>query len=374
VTQLKTVLHVTYGLGSDSAVSGRAALDLRGAVAHGRGAIAVTDKASTSLPGVQAYEWSLGERFDRILRKLPYAVFQCASLPLVRVALERAVRRARPDVVVFHESTLAWVVIPVARRVGARSCLVVHALVAGHHAQNVKPYDRLTMAIFRSSNRYALKHSDRVVCVSHHLANVAESAGAPSERIRVVPNPVDVDRFSGGLDEDRDIDVLFVGRLAIEKGIDTLIRAVAPLSGQARVVIAGDGGERPRLESLAAEVGATVTFAGWVRQAELPALVRRAHIQVMPSRSEGHPVVALEALAAGTPVIASRVGGVPETVVDGENGFLVERDDVDGLRKAIKAALSDRERIDKMRASARSAAGRYSPATIAQLADAAYLG
>lgn len=263
--------------------------------------------------------------------------------------------------------------IPLARRLGARSCFVVHALIAAHAAGSVKPYDPCTMAIFKSSNRHALRQSDRVVCVSRYIAGLAESEGARKGDLRVVPNAVDVGRFSEFDDTSRDIDVLFVGRLSVEKGTDTLIRAVAPLSGDARVVVAGEGGDREQLESLASELGASVTFPGWVQKPDLPALVARSHVQVVPSRSEAQGMVALEALAAGTPVIASRVGGLPEAIVEGENGFLVEKDDVDGLRKTIVGALSDRDRIDRVRPTAQRTAARYSPAIIAGSLETAYL-
>jgi glycosyltransferase involved in cell wall biosynthesis len=366
----RTILTVAYGLGGDGAVATRAVADIRGALDRGHIVTAVTNRSSADLPGAAVYEWGA----DRVLWRLPAGLFQAASLPFVWAALERAVRRARPEAIVFHESTLAWAVVPLARRLGARSCFVVHALIAAHRAQNVAPYDPSTMAIFKMSNRYALRHSDRVLCVSRYIAQLAESGGAPTTTIRVVPNPVDVDRFSADGAGPRDIDVLFVGRLNVEKGADVLVRAAALLPSPARVVIAGDGAERPRLEALAADLGVTITILGWVPKAELPALVGRAHIQVVPSRSEALPMVVVEALAAGTPVIASRVGGVPEMIVDGENGVLFEKDDVEGLRNAIAAALADRGRIDGMRPSARETAAQYAPATIARLMDAACLG
>jgi glycosyltransferase involved in cell wall biosynthesis len=161
--------------------------------------------------------------------------------------------------------------------------------------------------------------------------------------------------------------------LSVEKGTDTLIRAVAPLSGDEHVVVAGEGGDREQLESLASELGASVTFPGWVQKPDMPALVGRAHVQVVPSRSEAQGMVALEALAAGTPVIASRVGGLPEAIVEGENYFLVEKDDVEELHEAIGGALSDRERIERMRPAAERTAARYSPDRIAGALEAAYL-
>lgn len=366
----KTELHVSYGLGGDGAVATRAVADIRGAVDQGRTVLAATDRLTVPLEGVPVFQWGI----HRVLRKLPYGLYQCSLLPFIRLALERAVRRVRPDAIVFHESTLAWAVVPLAWRLGARSCFIVHALVAGHRAGNVQPYDPWTMRVFTASNRYALRNSDRVACVSRYTAGLAEAGGAPPENLRVLPNPVDVDRFSARTQAPRDIDVLFVGRLSVEKGVDTLIHAVAPLSRGAHVVIAGDGAERRRLEELASELGARITFLGWVSKADLPDLVRSAHIQIIPSRSEALPMVALEALASGTPVIASRVGGLPEMVVNGENGFLIDPGDVDGLRQALGVALADRARIDAMRPSAYQTAARYSPSSIAKRADAVFLG
>lgn len=369
MTRPRTILHVAYGLGGDGAVATRAVADIRGAVERGHRVIAVTDRCRAELPGAVIHEWGA----QRVLWRLPAGLFQLASLPFIWLALERAVRRSRPDAIVFHESTLAWAVVPLARRLRARSCFVVHALIAAHRAQSVRPYDRSTMVIFRLSNRYALRRSDRVVCVSGYIAQLAEAGGGPAKNLRVVPNAIDVDRFARGAGAGRDIDVLFVGRLSIEKGADLVIRAAGRLPQPARVVIAGEGAERGRLEALAAELGVAVTFAGWVAKADLPALVGRARVQVVPSRSEAQGMAAVEALAAGTPVIASRVGGLPEMIVDGDNGLLFEKDDVQGLADAIAGALSDRGRVDRMGARARETAQLYAPASIGRLTDAAYL-
>src|SRR5205823_3341202 len=124
--------------------------------------------------------------------------------------------------------------------------------------------------------------------------------------------------------------VLAIGRLVHEKGFDILLRAYALARQQAefdlRLVVAGDGPERPRLESLAAELelGAHVEWLGPTPRSAVPARFRDASIVCVPSRQEPFGIVNLEAMAGGVPLIAARVGGVPEIVEDGVNGLLVE--------------------------------------------------
>jgi glycosyltransferase involved in cell wall biosynthesis len=123
------------------------------------------------------------------------------------------------------------------------------------------------------------------------------------------------------------------------KGFDVLVRAVSSLS-DVRVVVVGEGDERSRLERLAAEQGISgrVYMPGWDDnpRARLPGF----DIFALPSRSEGFPLALVEAMFAGLPVVASRVGSVAEAVNDGEAGLLVEPDDVEGLTRAL-ARLRD---------------------------------
>lgn len=123
---------------------------------------------------------------------------------------------------------------------------------------------------------------------------------------------------------------LVLGRLSPEKGVDTVLRA---WNGMGRLVVAGDGPERERLSDLAP---AGVEFIGAVEAATVPGLLADARALLMPSRwYEGSPRVIVEALAAGVPVIASNIGGLPEHVEDGVNGLLVDPGDVAGWASAI---------------------------------------
>ncbi|MGE5762600.1 MAG: glycosyltransferase family 4 protein [Mycobacterium leprae] len=192
---------------------------------------------------------------------------------------------------------------------------------------------------------------DRFLAVSEFSAGTLH---APANRTRVIYGGADPARFRPG-DDTRD-GVLFVGRITPHKGLDRLLAALPP---GARLTVAGTAGHDPRpperdyphlLRRLAA--GHDVRFTGAVPDAELPVLHRRAAVFVLPSVAVtcyGRPVAIsellglamLEAMASGTPVVASRIGGIPEIVRDGETGLLVAPGDVAELRDRIAVLLAN---------------------------------
>ena len=133
-----------------------------------------------------------------------------------------------------------------------------------------------------------------------------------------------------------------VGRLDLMKAHDVLLRAIAQVDG-VRVVILGEGSQREALETLAAELGVSdrVELRGWVDNPRdyLPEF----DVIAMPSRSEGFPLAIVEAMLAARPVVATRVGSVAEAVLDGETGFLVDKDDVVELATALRCLRDDPE-------------------------------
>jgi glycosyltransferase involved in cell wall biosynthesis len=143
--------------------------------------------------------------------------------------------------------------------------------------------------------------------------------------------------------------VLFVGRLVERKGIANLLRAAAGSRLPYRVALVGFGPEEARLRSLAAALGLAdrVEFAGRVSDAELSRRYAEADVFVLPATidargdTEGLGVVLLEALAHGLPVVATRRGGIPDIVIDGETGLLVEDGDAAALARAIERLLAD---------------------------------
>ena len=200
---------------------------------------------------------------------------------------------------------------------------------------------------------------DRFLTVSRFSASVL---GVPAVRTRVVYGGADPQRFAPDAEVAR-AGVLFVGRLTPHKGVDRLLRA---LPDGARLTVAGTGGHDPRpperdytdlLRRLAH--GRDVVFTGAVPEADLPRLHRRAAVFVLPTVqtdcygrsfaiSELLGLSVLEAMASGTPVVASRLDGLPEVVRDGETGFLVAPGDTLELRERLALLLADRALADRM--------------------------
>jgi glycosyltransferase involved in cell wall biosynthesis len=147
------------------------------------------------------------------------------------------------------------------------------------------------------------------------------------------------------------------------KGVRFLIEAAArikPRVPDLKVVIAGDGFERPELEALAQHlgIGADVVFLGWVPNAALPQYYRSAAISVIPSLEEGFGIPAAEAMGCETPVVASDAGGLPEVVEHGVTGLVVPRGDTDALASAMESLLADPARRRRMGVAGRERALR----------------
>lgn len=124
-----------------------------------------------------------------------------------------------------------------------------------------------------------------------------------------------------------------VGRLDLMKAHDILLRVIAKVAG-VRVVILGEGEQRPALEKLAIDLGVSdrIGLLGWVDNPR--AYLHEFDVIALPSRSEGFPLAVVEAMLAARPVVATRVGSVLEAVTDGETGILIDKDDIDGLAAA----------------------------------------
>jgi len=215
-----------------------------------------------------------------------------------------------------------------------------------------------------------LEEETRIVSAADRIvaANVVERAellrdyAAHASRIATIPCGVDTDLFTPGdraearrrLDLDGHPLLLWVGRIAPIKGLDTLLDAVARLSESGQdmrlLVVGGDADERTsghetslrqRIERLG--LGDSVRFLGPQPQGVLPLYYAASDVTVLPSYYESFGMVALEAMACGSPVIASRVGGLVTTVRDGVTGFLVPDGDVEALAERIETLVGDPE-------------------------------
>jgi glycosyltransferase involved in cell wall biosynthesis len=135
-----------------------------------------------------------------------------------------------------------------------------------------------------------------------------------------------------------DVDLVSVARLVPWKGFDQLISVVAKNGWSLRIV--GDGPLRGQLEDRARKVRAKVEFSGHVLQSDVTPIIRRARIFVLNSSYEGLPHIVLEAMAAKVPVVATAVGGTPETIIDGITGLLVPAGDATALEERIALLLA----------------------------------
>ena len=219
----------------------------------------------------------------------------------------------------------------------------------------------LRIAALRLARDVELRRAAHVFCPSDYLRKLAVEWGVPAERVSVLPNPAprvpelrprEELRASFGMNGDT---LAFAGRLGPQKALDVALAAVAAVDGIS-LVVAGEGEERARLEALA---GPRVRFIGAQPRERVLELFRAADASILSSIWENFPHTVVEALAAGTPVIATRVGGVSEVVADGENGLLVPPGDPDALADAVRRFFADDELRARLQARAAESVRAY---------------
>jgi glycosyltransferase involved in cell wall biosynthesis len=195
---------------------------------------------------------------------------------------------------------------------------------------------RMSMRLASRLEARHVRRSDLVVTTSEYAASrIAAEYGAPRGRLRIVPEPIALRRWSAALAAARraqheDIVILCVAHLYPRKQVESLIRALLLLRTPARLRVVGTGPEGESLRRLAAELGLAdrVTFLGHIPFERLAAEYKSSDIFCLPSVQEGFGIVFLEAMAAGLPVVACRAAAIPEVVPDWECGLLVPPRDV----------------------------------------------
>jgi len=283
--------------------------------------------------------WEDEPHFARELHRLsfPFDTIPVALNPgsdpwrVLRVSyrLHSLLRKGSYKVVHTHGYFADICGLPVARILGIDTVSTCHGFISN---------DR-KLITYNLLDKYVLRMCKTVIAVSENLKNELISSGIEASRIKVLPNAVtslyakdELDVRRMGKRRSLDIGpnqfiVGYLGRLSQEKGLIYLVEAISILRNSGvpvKLLVVGDGPERAGLEKIVKdrELDPIVHFAGFQADAEnwLPAF----DILVLPSLTEGTPMALLEAMAAGIPVIATAVGGVPKVVADGVNGLLVE--------------------------------------------------
>ncbi len=236
-----------------------------------------------------------------------------------------------------------------------------HPFVVSVRGTEVIEAPKLT-PIHRWLTRYALSHADTITASGMDLATETTRYAPSGVPVTVVPYGVDLRRFAAEASNTSDHVVIgAVSRLSQENGVRYLIEAFAQLrqkyGGNVSLRIAGDGPERGRLEALVQRLNleSSVELRGWVEDTELPAFLNQLGVFVLPSAWEGFGSAAIEAAAAGLPVVATNVHGMPDAVQNRVTGILVPPSDPGALAEAIGRLVEDAE----LRASLGTAGRKY---------------
>ncbi len=228
--------------------------------------------------------------------------------------------------------------------------------------KNLNPNEKSMLRynfLLRSYEKKLMNRSDALIAVSNYTVDeLTELYGIDEKKIHVIYNGVDVQKFKPrpdrtelrrdfGLEAEKKI-VLFVGRLYHRKGLEILLRSIPPVLQEfsdVKFVISGKGFKEKEesLRNLAKQLDIEdhVTFMGYVPDEKLPNLYSASDIFVLPAIYENFPFAILEAQATGLPVISTKVGGIPEFLVDNENGFLIDAGDSAQLTQRVLALLQD---------------------------------
>ena len=272
-----------------------------------------------------------------------------SAVAYVRAVL-RQLRKGRFDLIYCAHVNLAFVALLVARLTRVPWLLTIYGIEAWQQSP-------------RRLVAFAARGADHLISISEiTLKRFLCFAPYPPERRSLAPNAIQLERY-GERPQDSSLVarwglsgrkvMLTLGRMHPSeryKGFDEVLDILPALARElpeVTYVVAGDGADRPRLMAKAADLGIAdrVVFTGYIDEAEKADLYRLADVYVMPSYGEGFGFVFLEAMACGTPVVASAIDGGREAVLDGELGRIVNPHDPAALRAAILAAFADERRV-----------------------------
>lgn len=284
--------------------------------------------------GLDDPDWDAGDFYGAL--RVP-AIRIPAPRDLDPLLLARLARSLRADVVHTH-------LVHADVYGGAAALLRGTRLVSTKHND-----DPFRAGAFRYVERVLGRAADRVITITEALRRFTiEQVGLPPDKVETIHYGMDDLPAAWGENPPDDVPdgariLLAVSRLTPQKGIDVAIRALPLLPDDTVLVVLGEGPERGELDRVAHELGVQHRVFLLGRVPDVAAWLQRATVLVHPARWEGFGLGVLEAMLAGLPVVASRVSSLPELVVDGETGVLVQPDDPSALALGMARALDQRE-------------------------------
>lgn len=297
----------------------------------------------SKLPSVQ--RWKGYElHHPRFFYLLPKRLFYPLSGKSFRKRVSAYIKRnlAEPDIIQANHLYIdGWGMLDYADRIDVPLIVVSHGMLNQYHEYSSTIQKRL---------RTVLRQADLIASVSRELAKRAESL-VEGVNTEVVPIGADPSRFEGhdrstarkelSIAESKPV-VLFCGQLIRRKGVDVLIKAIQRTDEEFEMVFVTNGGAlEEKVRELDQRTGRDIRVYKEVSDTKLASIFVAADLLVLPSRSEGRPTVIYEAMASETAVLASRTGGVPEQVVHGETGVLLESVDPQELTERLEELIAD---------------------------------
>ena len=287
----------------------------------------------------------LNFRMDGMIEEYPYLPRLPAEIEMLK------------SEIVHGESHLfltTFQAISKAKSLGLPSVVTVHGVLA-YRGFAVNSMQRIYLHTLGSE---VFKRADRVICLTRGDAGEIVKLGCNPEKIRLVPNAIDTERFRPGKKQDDNL-ITWVGRFVPEKGVQYLIEAARIVANEfrdVRFILVGYGPLETKIMKLAFDHGLLnkfVFFTGALDRDEVAKVLGKSRIFVFPSLKEGLPVSVLEAMASGLSVIGSDIEGINDVISDQYNGLLVPSKNPKALASAISTLLNDRSLGKKMGKNAR---------------------
>ncbi|MGE4351174.1 MAG: glycosyltransferase family 4 protein [Bdellovibrionales bacterium] len=251
------------------------------------------------------------------------------GLPFLCAAFLKEIRTFKPDIVHAHSSFAGVIARLIAPFFG------IPVIYCPHGWATDRQQSGLSLTLTSCTERWLAKISSKIIAISAYERQRGIDLGIPADKIITIHNGLHEQAPAHepiGWHDER-LKVLFVGRLDKQKGADILLEATADLQSKVCVSIIGDSVVG---HGAALKIGPHVKAHGWLNRSAVCAFMADCDVVVVPSRWEGFGLVALEAMRLGKPVIASRVGGLTELVIDGKTGFLVAPEKAQDLAKLLQ--------------------------------------